>query len=467
MITSVQSSISPKPGLSLAVYYAKNIVAATASSNIVTVAFNQPTLAPQIGVVEFSNVGIGSPLDTHNVATGSSAQSLVNISTTTNIEVLISAVICQPGSNTTNAPSPWTSLFLTANVAVSYLDTTVPANGVFSSTTIDTPGAWMSQIMGFRGTTAPVVSASYYSSPGGEQTNVPVTCTTAQTVGHFNLVTIAWFDASAAVASVTDTKGNVYSLATGPTPIVTTAFTQTATFPADTAAGDLLVVTGALQTSNIPTILVTDTLGNTYNQFGVTLTVSTGVAMWLFSAISVTGGPNVITVNYSSIQTGPSVSITEWSNDTGWLAGIDGYAMRANPFGLTLTSNPVITTNRDDLLFATYLFVESAGNLVAPGWTTQTLSSNLGYAWQETNSTGSYKFLGTQGASGPWAVVVWALPTAVPTSTEPVTFNVTTSYLKGTSFKEVYPNRIPEDIYDSLLNTSTFVYNQFGPNYGT
>lgn len=468
MITQVQSNIAPKPGISLAVYYAKNIVAATASSNILTVTFNQPTLAPQVGLAEFANVGTAGPLDTHNTNSGNSAQSTVNLTTTAAIELLVSAVVCQPGSTTTNAASPYSALFLTGTVAVQTLPTTVPANNGFAITTIDPPGPWISHIMGFRCTTTPAQVTSYYGNPGGEQTTVHITATVAQTVGHFNLVTIAWFDASAAVDSVTDSKGNVYQLATGPSAVATTAFVQSSDFTSSVGVGDLLIVTGSLPSgNNVPSIIVTDTLLNKYQQFGVTLTVSNGVAMWLFSAVSVTSGTNTVTVNYSSIQNGPSFSITEWANDTGWLFNTDGYAMRANPFGTLMTSNPVITTNQDDLLFATYLYVEAGGPVVAPGWITQGLSSNLGYAWQEVNSPGSYKFVGTQGTSGVWAVVLWAFPTATPTSTEPITFNVTTSYLKGTSFKEVYPNRIPEDIYDSLLNTPTFVYNQFGPNYGT
>lgn len=39
-----------------------------------------------------------------------------------------------------------------------------------------------------------------------------------------------------------------------------------------------------------------------------------------------------------------------------------------------------------------------------------------------------------------------------------------TAVLNITTFQEVYPNRIPEDVYDSLEEQPEFVYVQFGPS---
>jgi hypothetical protein len=53
--------------------------------------------------------------------------------------------------------------------------------------------------------------------PQTSQTTVPVTLSQAQIAGNLNVVVVGWNDASATVASVTDTKGNIYTRAVGPT----------------------------------------------------------------------------------------------------------------------------------------------------------------------------------------------------------------------------------------------------------
>ena len=58
-----------------------------------------------------------------------------------------------------------------------------------------------------------------YATPQSAQTSVPVVFTGAQTAGNLNVVVVGWNDSTAAVNSVTDTKGNVYALAVGPTAV--------------------------------------------------------------------------------------------------------------------------------------------------------------------------------------------------------------------------------------------------------
>ena len=52
-----------------------------------------------------------------------------------------------------------------------------------------------------------------YSTPQTNQTTVNTTYTGAQTAGNTNIIAIGWNSASGAISSVTDTAGNVYSLA--------------------------------------------------------------------------------------------------------------------------------------------------------------------------------------------------------------------------------------------------------------
>ena len=58
-----------------------------------------------------------------------------------------------------------------------------------------------------------------YATPQSAQSSVPVTFTTAQTAGDLNVVVVGWNNSSATVSSVTDSKGNTYTRAVGPTVI--------------------------------------------------------------------------------------------------------------------------------------------------------------------------------------------------------------------------------------------------------
>src|SRR5262249_45422929 len=55
------------------------------------------------------------------------------------------------------------------------------------------------------------------SVPQTPQATVTVTFPSAQTAGNLNVVAVGWNDATATVTSVTDSKGNPYPRAVGPT----------------------------------------------------------------------------------------------------------------------------------------------------------------------------------------------------------------------------------------------------------
>jgi fibronectin type 3 domain-containing protein len=71
-------------------------------------------------------------------------------------------------------------------------------------------------------TSSAVASIAYVQSANASPNNSALatlssTFTAAQTAGNFNVVAVGWGTGSATVGSVTDTKGNVYTLAVGPT----------------------------------------------------------------------------------------------------------------------------------------------------------------------------------------------------------------------------------------------------------
>ncbi len=56
-----------------------------------------------------------------------------------------------------------------------------------------------------------------YADPQSPQTAVTVPFTAAQTAGDLNVVVVAWKDSTATVRQITDSKGNTYTRAVGPT----------------------------------------------------------------------------------------------------------------------------------------------------------------------------------------------------------------------------------------------------------
>jgi len=56
-----------------------------------------------------------------------------------------------------------------------------------------------------------------YATPQSAQLTVAVPFGRAQTSGNLNIVVVGWSDTTAAVSSVTDSVGNIYTLAVGPT----------------------------------------------------------------------------------------------------------------------------------------------------------------------------------------------------------------------------------------------------------
>ena len=103
---------------------------------------------------------------------------------------------CNPLSHDWNCPGKGRGLFLRTVVAIAALTLYVSSGSAFAA-------------IGF-------VQGSY-ATPQSPQSTVSVTFTSAQTAGNLNVVVVGWNDTTAAVSSVTDSVGNVYTLAVGPT----------------------------------------------------------------------------------------------------------------------------------------------------------------------------------------------------------------------------------------------------------
>jgi hypothetical protein len=174
----------------------------------------------------------------------------------------------------------------------------------------------------------------------------------AQSAGNLNVVVVGWNDTTAQVASVTDTKGNAYQLAVGPT-----------AFP------------GALTQS-------------IYYARNIAATAA---------------GANTVTVSFSVAAIYPDIRVLEYS-------GLDAVypvdATAAATGSTTTSSTPaVVTTHASDLLFAANTVATSTAG-AGTGWRNCMITTpDADIAEDRVVSTvGSYPATAPLGNPGPWVM---------------------------------------------------------------
>ena len=164
------------------------------------------------------------------------------------------------------------------------------------------------------------------ATPQTPSATVSVTYTGAQTAGNLNVVVVGWNDSTTTVSSVTDTKGNVYTPAVGPTTI-SGVETQTIYYAKNIAAA--------------------------------------------------TAGANAVKVTYSAAAAYPDIRILEYSGaDPNTPVDVVS-ASTGN--SASSTSAAVTTTNANDLLFGANL-VQSTTTAAGSGFTSRMITlSGRGY----------------------------------------------------------------------------------------
>jgi len=128
------------------IYYAKNIAAAAAGANTVTVTFNAAVNYPDIRILEYKGV---STLDVTATATGNSGTTDSGAATTTSANELL------VGANTvaTNSATAGTGYTLRISAPNGDLaeDEIVTTTGTYHATASDSPaGAWVMQLVTFK-----------------------------------------------------------------------------------------------------------------------------------------------------------------------------------------------------------------------------------------------------------------------------------------------------------------------------
>jgi len=220
-----------------------------------------------------------------------------------------------------------------------------------------------------------------YAVPQTPQTTVTVTYTQAQTAGNLNIVVVGWNDSTAQVQSVTDTKGNVYALAVGPTVQVGVA-TQSMYYAKNIAAA----AAG----------------GNT-----VTVTFKTGANF-----------PDIRIAEYSGIDPSVPVDVVAAAQGSGTLSN----------------SGSVTTVNANDLLVGANT-VQGGTTGPGPGYTSRVITTPNGDILEDqvVTATGSYSATAPVAAMGAWIMQMVAFraagslpPPPISVSISPATASVAT-----------------------------------------
>jgi hypothetical protein len=136
--------------LTQAIYYAKNIAAAVAGANTVTLKFNAAAVYVDVRILEYSGVDPLSPLDVSATATGNSATSSSGAVLTKNAkDLLVGANLVWTGTTTPRAG--WTRRMITNPDSDIAEDQVVSSVGSYSaSASLASAGPWIMQMVAFR-----------------------------------------------------------------------------------------------------------------------------------------------------------------------------------------------------------------------------------------------------------------------------------------------------------------------------
>ena len=343
-------------GLAVSTSYSYRVRATDAAGNLsaysnvasaTTPADTQPPTAPSnltATDVNSTQINLGWTASTDNVGVtgylveqcqGSGCSNFAQVGTTN-------------GSTTT-----YSATGLTASTSYSYRVRATDAAGnlsAYSNTATATTSSSSSSTVTF------VQGA--YNDPQSTVSSVGVAFTGAQTSGDLNIVVIGWNDTTATVKSVTDSKGNTYTLAVGPTQMSGDA-TQSIYYAANIASA----------AANSNTVTVTFNVAAAY--------------------------PDLRILEYSGAATSSPID-----------ASGSGTGMSTTPTA-TLSSK---TTNANDLILAAN-YIATSTKAVGSGFTSRIVTSpNSDLVEDElVSATGTYTATSTMTTSGWWVMQVIAI----------------------------------------------------------
>ncbi len=248
-----------------------------------------------------------------------------------------------------------------------------------------------------------------YATPQSPQTTVSVGYTIAQVAGDMNVVVVGWNDSTATVSSVTDTKGNTYALAVGPT-----------------------IISGTLSQS----------------------------IYYAKNIASAPAGGNTVTVTFSTAAVYPDIRILEYIGaDPNTPVDVTAAATGNSS---TSSSGAATTTNPLDLIFGANI-VSTATIGPGSGFTSRLLTipdADIAED-QMVSATGSYTATAPLNSAGPWIMQMVAFRATSGGGGGPVLTSITVtpanpSIAVGTPQQFTATGNYSDGSHQNLTTTATW-----------
>ncbi len=433
---------------SQAIYYAKNISAAAAGANTITVTFSVAAAFPDIRIAEYTGLDTVSPLDVSVGAQGTTTSTSNSglVTTTSANDLLLGANLVQ--STTMGAGTGYTSRVITGDGDI-LEDRIVTVTGSYNATAaLDKVQPWIMQMVAFRsagsgtpppsitslnpisgpvGTSVTIAGANFGASPGTSTVTFNVTAATptawsatsitapvptGATTGNV-VITVSAQPSN----GVTFTVGSVSPIVFVQTNSSSPQATQTpvaVTYTGAQTAGNLNVVIVSWNDSTATISSVTDSIGNTYAVAAAPV-VQTGTASqaiyYAKNIAAAAAGANTVTVNFNVAARHPDIRIAEYSG-VDPLNPLDA-SVGAQGNTATSDSGPVATTNANDLLIGANV-VQSTSTGPGTGYTSRgiTVDGDI-LEDQVVSATGSYSATATLDKVQLWIMQMAAFRAAV------------------------------------------------------
>jgi len=370
---------------SQAIYYAKNISAAAASANSVTVTFSVAAAFPDIRIAEYGGLDTVNPLDVSAGAQGTttSTSSSGSVTTSSANDLLVGANLVQ--STTTGAGAGYTSRGITGDGDI-LEDRIVTVTGSYNATAaLDKVQSWIMQMVAFRaaggstpapsitnlspttgpvGTSVTIAGVNFGASQGSSTVTFNGTAATPTAWGATSITAPVPTGATTGNVVVTvsaqPSNGVNFTVGAG-SPIVfiqansaspqATQTPVTVTYTGAQTAGNLNVVIVSWNDSTATISSVTDSIGNTYAVAAAPVVQSATASQAIYygkNIAAAAAGANTVTVTFNVAARHPDIRIAEYSG-VDPLNPLDA-SVGAQGNTATSDSGPVSTTNANDIL---------------------------------------------------------------------------------------------------------------------
>jgi hypothetical protein len=424
LYTLIGAPIVQSATASQAIYYAKNISAASAGANTVTVTFSVAPRFPDIRIAEYSGLDTVNPLDVFVGAQGTttSTSNSGSVTTTSANDLLVGANLVQ--STTMGAGTNYTNRGITGDGDI-LEDRIVTVTGSYNATAaLDKVQPWIMQMVAFRAASTSAVptisSLNPISGPVGTSVtiagaNFGATQGTSTVTFNGTAATPSAWSATSITAPVPTgaTTGNVV-VTVGAQPSNGVNFTVgivspilfvqtnsaspqatqtpvTVTYTGAQAAGNLNVVIVSWNDSTATISSVTDSIGNTYAVAAAPIVQASTASQAIYYAKNIAAaaaGANTVTVNFNVAARHPDIRIAEYSG----VDPLNALDTSVGAQGNTATSDsgPVTTINANDILIGANV-VQSTSTGPGTGYTSRgiTVDGDI-LEDQVVSATGSY-----------------------------------------------------------------------------